>query len=138
MTKAKIEQFDFNISKKLAKSLLSEDSAALLFKSNGNLSFKIDTLPKSLQGLLHISTNTNKGIAHLMEQQEDGTYGVDLILKNGNYSINGISLGPDLLSSKGFSKLLKSVDQNTKVSKAVDAIDDKLNQAGSSLKNLFK
>ena len=147
LTKAQVYNFDFKISKKLARLLLSEDSTALLFKATANASFKHPDYLKTLNGKVLIKTNTKKGIATLMQPQKDGSYATEVVFKNGNYTLNGLSLMPEVLSKFSFggfdkesldtSKSLIDLNLNQKgKTKSIDVNKalDKLNKNASKLK----
>ena len=127
--------------------LLSQDSTVLLFKARANASFKHPDYLKTLNGKVLIKTNTKKGIATLMQPQKDGTYATEVVFKNGNYTLNGLSLMPDILGKLSFdgfdkenldtSKILKELNLNQKgKTKSIDVNKalDKLNKNVSKLK----
>lgn len=82
-----------------------------------------------------------------MQPQKDGSYATEVVFKNGNYTLNGLSLMPEVLSKFSFggfdkesldtSKSLIDLNLNQKgKTKSIDVNKalDKLNKNASKLK----
>ncbi len=143
MEKVIIDRFDFSFSKKFANKLFSERSSEIPFFSNGEFSLKYATLPKSLNGVIHLSTKSQKGLAFLLKDKGNGLYGTDLTIKNGDYQIGDFSFTPDFLKSTAISglfekiKLDKNLDKTSdKISKGIDKLDESIKKSG--IFNLIK
>lgn len=63
------------------------------YKANGEFSLDAQTLPKSLNGFLNISTDADSALNSFLKADEKGCYSGKLEVRNGQFYINGISLG---------------------------------------------
>ena len=119
---SQIDKFNFSLSRNFAKRLFSENSADIPFQSNGSFKFKYATLPQSLNGVLHIGTNTLKGLGFLLKEQGNGYYGTDLVIKNGQYQLGDFSLSSDFLKNSAINGLIEKIK-----------LEDKLNLKGEKI-----
>ncbi len=140
LTDAKIDKFNFSLSRNFAKRLLSENSADIPFQSNGNFKFKYAALPKSLNGVLHIGTRTLKGLGFLLKDQGNGYYGTDLVIKNGEYQLGDFALTSDFLKNTAINGLIEKLKLEDKLNLKGEKIEKELNKLDDKIKksNLFK
>jgi hypothetical protein len=140
LTDAKIDKFNFSLSRNFAKRLLSENSADIPFQSNGNFKFKYAALPKSLNGVLHIGTRTLKGLGFLLKDQGNGYYGTDLVIKNGEYQLGDFALTSDFLKNTAINGLIEKLKLEDKLNLKGEKIEKELNKLDDKIKksNIFK
>ncbi|SFS45149.1 hypothetical protein SAMN02910357_00823 [Succinivibrio dextrinosolvens] len=140
LTDAKIDKFNFSLSKNFAKRLLSENSADIPFQSNGSFKFKYAALPQSLNGVLHIGTKTLKGLGFLLKDQGNGYYGTDLVIKNGQYQLGDFALTSDFLKNTAINGLIEKLKLEDKLKVKSEKIEKELNKLDDKIKNsnIFK
>lgn len=140
LSEAKIDKFNFSLSRNFAKRLLSENSADIPFQSHGNFKFKYASLPQSLNGVLHIGTKTLKGLGFLLKDQGNGYYGTDLVVKNGQYQLGDFSLTPDFLKNSVINGLIEKIKLEDKLNLKGEKIEKELNKLDDKIKNsnIFK
>lgn len=133
-----LDSSSFSISKSFANKVLSEASSELTLHSTGKFDFKYPKISDTLTGHINLSTNTHKGIAHLMDKQKDGSYAVVLKIINGEYYIGDIALGPDLLKSITILALFKKIKLGNKLKSGSDTVGKEFDSINKSVKKLFK
>lgn len=140
LSDAQIDKFNFSLSRNFAKRLFSENSADIPFQSNGSFKFKYATLPQSLNGVLHIGTNTLKGLGFLLKEQGNGYYGTDLVIKNGQYQLGDFSLSSDFLKNSAINGLIEKIKLEDKLNLKGEKIEKELNKLDDKIKNsnIFK
>lgn len=140
LTEAKIDKFNFSLSRNFAKRLISENSSDIPFISNGEFKFKYANLPQSLNGVLHLSTKSLKGLGFLLKDQGNGYYGTDLIIKNGQYQLGDFSLSADFLKNSAINGLIEKIKLEDKLNIKGEKIEKELNKLDDKIKNsnIFK
>ncbi len=140
LTEAKVDKFNFSLSRNFAKRLLSENSADIPFQSNGNFKFQYATIPQSLNGVLHVGTKTLKGLGFLLKDQGNGYYGTDLVIKNGQYQLGDFALSSDFLKSSAINGLIEKIKLEDKLNIKTEKLDKELNKLDDKIKksNIFK